>query len=447
MRHETIDLQKAEDVRRLELFGITPELEAAGQRLSELFEPHMRAIAESYYDVFFANFDREVTPEMRNEHVSRTAEYSRTKYHPPFDASWVAKIRRVGQMQYRLGCKSFVYMGSHSRSMRKSLQLVLDGAHDEAEARYLADALMQISTLEAEIMMSTYQQEREKFHREKADKQAQQFQGEISGSVARAADKSRQSREQCEAAVELTNALLAMASEVAASSQQSASAMGEAAETSGGIKDSIDTIRHDLAETVSSLHDAAEIANRAVEDSDLLADHSQSIQKILSMIKAIAEQTNILALNASIEAARAGDAGRGFAVVASEIKELAGKTARATDEVGDRLGGIREVAKTATSTNRQMLGTFDTIRASADRLNAIMEEQSSNVTRIAACVDETATSAESSTEVLADISSMVETIAGDLGKVAAKAIELDADMADLTRHADGFVHTLTQQNA
>lgn len=447
MRHEAIDLQAAEDRQRLELFGFTPELEAAGARISEILEPHLRDISEAYYKVFFDAFEREVTPEMRDEQIDKTTEYSRTKYRPPYDAAWVAKIRRVGQMQYRLGCQSHVYMGSHSHSIRKTLQYVIAGARDAEEARSLADALMQISHLEAEIMMSTYQQEREKFHREKADRQAQQFRGDISSSVERAADKSRRSRQQCEAAVELTNSLLSMASEVAASSQQSASAMGEAAETSGGIKDSIDTIRHDLAETVSSLHDAAEIANRAVEDSDLLADHSQSIQKILSMIKAIAEQTNILALNASIEAARAGDAGRGFAVVASEIKELAGKTARATDEVGERLGGIREVAKTATSTNRQMLGTFDTIRASADRLNAIMEEQSSNVTRIAACVDETATSAESSTEVLADISSMVETIAGDLGKVAAQAIELDGDMADLKQHADGFVHTLIQAGA
>lgn len=218
--------------------------------------------------------------------------------------------------------------------------------------------------------MATMHQERERFHAAKADEQAQQFRSEIGLSIDLTAAKSRTSREQCEAAAHMTNSLLSMASEVAASTQQSASAMTEAAETSGGIKTSIDTNRHDHSQTVSALHGA-------------------------------------------------------------------------TDEVGERLNSIRAVSQTASGTNRTMLETFSTIRDSADRLNFAIKEQSSNVTRIAACVDETAASAESSTELFGETSSVIEGIAGDLDRVAQLAIDLNGDMGKLKKHADGFVETMT----
>lgn len=109
--------------------------------------------------------------------------------------------------------------------------------------------------------------------------------------------------------------------------------------------------------TASSQKHFGELQNKAMEMEsgllettdkiDTLASHSQEINGIVDLISGIASQTNLLALNAAIEAARAGDAGRGFAVVASEIRQLAERTALATDDIVQKINEIQTETKQA----------------------------------------------------------------------------------------------------
>jgi len=82
----------------------------------------------------------------------------------------------------------------------------------------------------------------------------------------------------------------------------------------------------------------AETTNHRIRD---LSQAANKIGDVVKLITAVAEQTNLLALNATIEAARAGEAGRGFAVVASEVKQLAAQTAKATDEISDQINNMQ----------------------------------------------------------------------------------------------------------
>jgi methyl-accepting chemotaxis protein len=153
------------------------------------------------------------------------------------------------------------------------------------------------------------------------------------------------------------------------------------------MRASIGEIARNATEAAGIVADAVRVAQSANETIGRLGESSNEIGEVAKVITSIAEQTNLLALNATIEAARAGEAGKGFAVVASEVKDLAQETAKATDDIGRRIEAIQGDTTDAVGALGQITETINRIAEIQQVIASAVEEQSAATAEIGESVN------------------------------------------------------------
>jgi methyl-accepting chemotaxis protein len=341
---------------------------------------------------------------------------------------------------HKAGVPIHAYLSALSVGHTKVVEVIEAALGDDvATACRLADIIQRLAMVEAAVMAEHYAHRDEAKLRRERRAQAEAFRESIGSTLDATAQLGSRAHNQAENASGAARGMLGKASEVAAAAEQSAVAMREAAQTAAGLIRAIEDARAEVEAAADIATRASDQAGAAVGMSEMLSDHAKSIESILGLIRDIAGQNNLLALNSTIEAARAGDAGRGFAVVAQEVKSLANQTARATDDIAAKIAAIQSATHSTVATNASIRDTVAEVQESANRIRSAMEVQAQTVTAITAAVDETALAADSMSNTIAAIREDTETVASEIDSVGSGYDALDGRLGSLKQSTSEFV--------
>ncbi|MBR3664068.1 MAG: cache domain-containing protein [Desulfovibrio sp.] len=366
--------------------------------------------------------------------LKQTVNYAKEVSEGNLDASLVARVRRdeVGDLIGAL------------RHMIETLKAKISEAHAAMETAEEKTKHAEEATRQAkEAARKAELAKTEGMHAA-----ANQLEGMINALSAAANELSAQIEESDKVASESSSRLAEAATamnEMNATVQEVAHNASSAASVSAETRQNAEKGQRILDDALDSINQVQKVSLELQDDMGQLHGHTQSISQIMNVITDIADQTNLLALNAAIEAARAGEAGRGFAVVADEVRKLAEKTMASTNDVSKAISAIQSsaqksvdkmgealaavdqatsLAKQSGEALQQIVGnveeTADQVRAiatAAEEQSAASEEINQSVTAVNAMSGQTATAMDEATKAISDMALQTESLANLVEKM------------------------------
>ncbi|WP_420412801.1 methyl-accepting chemotaxis protein [Roseibium sp.] len=234
---------------------------------------------------------------------------------------------------------------------------------------------------------------------------------------------------------------------VSNASSQAAHNVETVAAAAEELSASVNEIRRQVQASSEIAAKAANEAQATNQRMNGLSEAAGRIGEVVTLIQAIAEQTNLLALNATIEAARAGEAGKGFAVVASEVKELATQTSKATEEISSQITAIQDETGHAASAISSVTEIINNMNEIASSIASSVEEQGVATQEIATNATEASRSTVEVTTSIESVASAAENTKDTAGNVEASAQQLEQNAGMLRDQVATFLNEVRKRSA
>ncbi|EJN13100.1 PAS domain S-box [Bradyrhizobium sp. YR681] len=234
-------------------------------------------------------------------------------------------------------------------------------------------------------------------------------------------------------------------SNVAAAAEQSLANAQTLSQAASQLNGSIAEIAKQISSSRKLTTDAVESSAKAQTLVGALSDAANRVGSVTSLISEIAEQTNLLALNATIEAARAGEAGRGFAVVASEVKSLAEQTTKATSEIAQQITEIQNVTRDSADSIAAIGEVIRGVDAVSAEISVSMDKQSQMTAEISRTVAESSEAAREVASQIVGVSSEAAETGRRASEISQGSLEIAGKMGDLRETLVRVVRTSTSE--
>lgn len=437
---------------RLWAYELKGDTRAMVREVGQMVVPHLDEVLADFYDTVTNTPDWAgyFTKEGLRDHAKKKQKEHWTRmFLDDFTQDYFASAERIGKVHFKIGLPISHYVASYSRVSLRLQGIVLKkcqprfGVFGSKDPTKLIDALSRVLMLDTEIAVTAFHEAQSDAYAERQEELGKRFQDDVGNFVEILGSSMRQLGEAAGGmtteighARQGAGSLSDSASQIASSAQSVASAIEQ-------LSASISQITNDVNNAATAASSASETAVTSSSQVEALQSAAEEIGEVVNLISEIAKQTNLLAVNATVEASRAGEAGKGFAVVAYEVKALAGRITEATGSITERIQRIQTETDEIASRISGIGDSVGRVQSFSESIRVAVEEQRHAAQQISQHAEATATSTNEMAQMIHDVSARVDR-SGDTSYTLKEAVTtVSGEAVSLSERVRNFLSSMT----